>query len=305
MIKNILNGKDARVRNVETWHAASLLARSIIVISITTLLLYSCNNKSGGKEPIASAGGKYLYKEDIENIFLAEMSKEDSAAAVEKHIRSWATDILMYEQAQKNIKNEEEIASLLENYRRTLLIYEYQLQLVKKRLNNSVAPEDMKSYYQNNPQLFRLNEVLIKGIFLKVSNQAPDIDALRSLVIYSRDKDLDQIESLSIKNAAKFEHFSEKWHPLQEIQRKSPIRVENKESLKHRPFHEGRDSLSTYFLFVREYKLEGEQEPLDYAESKIRGILLEQRKNDFLKQFSEKLYEEGVKKGKVTLYEQN
>ena|GEM_PF-113097 len=307
-IKNILSRKDAMARNVETLratslrHAASLL-RSIIILS-ATFLLYSCNgDRSGGKEPIAAAGGKYLYKEDIDHIFFPEMSKEDSMAAVEKYIRSWATDILMYEQAQKNVKNEEEIASLLEDYRRTLLIYEYQLLLVKKRLNSSVAPEDIRSYYLKNPDLFRLNEALIKGIFLRVSNQAPDIDALRSLMMYSKEKDLDQIESLSIKNAAKFEYFNEKWHPLLEIQRKSPIHIENKGSLKHRSFYEGRDSLSTYFLFVKEYKLEGELQPLDYAESKIRGILLEQRKNNFLKQFGEKLYEEGVKKGKVKLYE--
>ena len=302
IIKNILNRKDAKVRNVETWHTASLL-RSIIAISVT-FLFYSCNgDRFNGKEPIAEAGGKFLYKEEIENIFFTEMSKEDSAAAVEKYIRSWATDILMYELAQKNIKNEEELAFLLENYRRTLLTYEYQLQLVKKRLNNSVAPEDIRSYYSKNPQLFRLDETLIKGVFLRISNQAPDIDAMRSLVTYFKEKDLDQIESLSIKNAAKFEYFNEKWHPLLEIQRKSSIRIENKESLKYRPFYEGKDSLSTYFLFVREYKLEGEQQPLDYAESKIRGILLEQRKNAFLKQFSDKLYEEGVKKGKVKRYE--
>ena len=276
----------------------------LIAICFAIFLLYSCNSdRPGGKGPIASAGGKYLYKEDLDHIFVPEMSKEDSAAAVEKYIRSWATDILMYEQAQKNVKNEEELASLLEDYRRTLLIYEYQLLLVKKRLNSAVSQEDIKSYYSKNPDLFRLNETLIKGLFLRVSNQAPDLDALRSLMIYSKEKDLDQIESLSIKNAAKFEYFDEKWHPLLEIQRKSPIRVDNKENLKYRPFYEGRDSLSTYFLFVKDYKLEGELQPLDYAESKIRGILLEQRKNNFLKQFGEKLYEEGVKKEKVKRYE--
>ena len=227
----------------------------IIAIS-ATFLFYSCNS-SYEKKPIAEAGGKYLYKENIEHIFSPEMSKEDSATAIEKYVRSWATDILMYEQAQKNIENEEEIAYLLENYRRTLLIYEYQLLLVKNRLNNSVTPEEIKSYYLRNPHLFRLNEILIKGLFIRVSNQAPDVNALRSLLIYSKEKDLDQIESLSIKNAAKFEYFNEKWHPLLDIQRKSSIRIENKESLKQRSFYEGRDSLSTYFLFVREYKSEG------------------------------------------------
>ena len=292
------------MRNVETWHAASLL-RSIIIISIA-FLFYSCNSeRSSGRKPIAEAGGQYLYKEDIENIFFTEMSKEDSLAALENYIRAWATDILMYEKAQENIKNEEEIASLLEKYRRSLLTYEYQLQLVKDRLNNTISPEEIKSYYTNNTQLFQLKEILMKGLFLKVPNQAPDMDALRSLLNNSKDKDLDQIELLSLKNAAKFEYFNEKWHPLLEIQRKSPIHIENKENLKQRSFYESRDSLSTYFLYVQEYISEGELQPLEYAESKIRGILLEQRKSNYLKQFGNRLYEEGVKEGKVKLYEQN
>lgn len=303
MIKNRLNGKDAKVRNVEMRHAASLL-RSIIIISIA-LLFYSCNEKRfSGRKPIAEAGGQYLYKEDIENIFFTKMSKEDSLAALENYIRTWATDILMYEKAQENIKNEEETADLLEKYRRSLLTYEYQLQLVKDRLNNTVSPEEIKSYYINNPQLFQLKEILIKGLFLKVPNQTSDMEALRSLLNNnSTDKDLDQIELLSLKNAAKFEYFSEKWHPLLEILRKSPIHIENKENLKQRSFYESRDSLSTYFLYVQEYISDGELQPLEYAENKIRGILLEQRKNNFLKQFGNRLYEEGVKEGKVKRYE--
>jgi len=269
-------------------------------------LFYSCDSERfSGKKPVAEAGGQYLYKEDLENIFFTEMSKEDSLTVIKNYIRTWVTDALIYEKAQENVKNEEEIASLLEKYRRSLLTYEYQLQLVKDRLNNTLSPEEIKSYYRNNPQLFQLKEILVKGLFLKIPNQAPDVDVLRLLLNNSEDKNLDQIESLSIKNAAKFEYFNKEWHPLLEIQRKSPIRVENKENLKQRSFYESQDSLSTYFLYVQEYMPEGELQPLDYAESQIRGILLEQRKNNFLKQFGDKLYEEAVMEGKVKIYEQN
>ena len=273
---------------------------------VAFFLFFSCDSERfGGRKPIAEAGGKYLYKEDLENIFFTEMSKEDSLTVIQNYIRTWATDVLMYEKAQENIKNEEKIADLVEKYRRSLLTYEYQLQLVKDRLNNTVSPTEIKAYYEKNPQLFQSKEVLIKGLFLKIPNQAPDIDVLRSLLNNSDEKNLDQIESLSIKNAAKFEYFDQKWHPLLEFQRKSPIRIENKESLRHRSFYESQDSLSIYFLYVQEYMPEGELQPLDYTEGKIRRILLEQRKSNFLKQFGDKLYEEAIREGKVKIHEQN
>ena len=279
-----------------------MLAIRVVILLSATFLFFSCDSdRFGGRAPLAEVGGQLLYKEDLKNIFFAEMSKEDSLAAVENYVRSWATDILMYEKAQQNIKNEEEISLLLEKYRRSLLIYEYQLQLVKDRLSNSISPEDVKSYYLRNPHLFKLKEVLIKGIFLKIPNKAPDVDALRSLMLRPKESDLDKIESLSIKNAAKFEYFNEKWHPLLDVQRKSPIRVEP--PFRQYSFHESRDSLSTYFLFIQEYKPEGELQPFEYAESRIRGILLEQKKSNFLKQFSNRLYEDGLNKGKIKIYQ--
>ncbi len=277
----------------------------LVFVTYAIFLFASCGNEFNRKNPVAEAGGQYLYREDIENIFFAGMSKEDSVAALESYIRMWATDILMYEKAQENIEDEERISALLESYRQSLLTYEYQLELVKDRVDNTVSQEEIKEYYEKNAEHFRLDNVLLKGLFLKVPNQARDMDALRMLLNNNKEKDLDQIESLSIKNAAKFEYFSEKWQPLPEIQRKSSIRIENRENLKHRSFFESQDSLLTYFLYVQEYVLDGEMEPLDYAESKIRGILLEQRKNNFLKQFSNKLYDEAVERGKVKVYEQN
>ncbi len=288
---------------VETLQAMSLLSYSII-FTLFILLFLSCNNENFSKKnPVAEAGGKYLYKEDIQNILLTGMSEEDSIAALENYVRMWATDILMYEKAQENIKDEVEIAALLENYRRSLLTYEYQLQLVKDRVNNTVSQEEIKEYYNKNAGLFRLEETLLKGLFLKVPNEAPNISELRKM-LNNKEKNWDEIESLSTKNAAKFEYFNEKWQPLPEIKRKSPIRIENKENLKHRSFFESQDSLSTYFLYVQEYVLDGEPQPLDYAENKIRGILLEQRKNNFLKQFSNKLYDEAVERGQVKIYKE-
>ena len=270
---------------------------------LAVFLFSSCGGNRSGKELIAEVNGKYLYAEDIKDVIITEMSEEDSLSAVKKYIRSWATDILLYEKAEKNIDKEDEIAVLLENYRRSLLVYEYQLRLVKERVSKSISATEVKTFYANNSNLFVLKEgALIKGFFLKVPNQAPDLNALRSLV-QPKNKNLDKIESLSVKNAAKFEYFNEVWHPLVDYLRKSPIRIEPKEALKNQSFFEGRDSTATYFLVVHDYKLEGELQPLDYVEGKIREILLEQKKNNFLKQFSNELFEDGIKSGKVILYE--
>jgi hypothetical protein len=277
---------------------------SFIGLFFLIISLFSCKNDLFRKteKPIAEVAGKYLYKEDIPDIFSSSISREDSIVLIENYIRNWATDILLYEKAQQNIRNDEEINRLLENYRRSLLIYEYQLQLVNERINPDISIEEMRTYYENNLPLFELKEILIKGLFLIIPNQSPDIEKFRRLANKPTDEDLDALESLSIKNAAKFEYFNERWIPLNEIQRKSPIQIKNKEVFKQKSLFEGTDNSSTFILYVEDFILDGGVQPFEYAENRIKGILLEQKKNNYLRKFESKLYEEGIKDGTIKRY---
>jgi hypothetical protein len=253
------------------------------------------------EKPVAEVSGKYLYKEGIPDLFSTSISKEDSITLIDNYIRTWATDMLLYEKAQQNVRNDEEIERLLENYRRSLLIYEYQLQLINDRVDTNISQNEMKLYYENNPELFELKEILIKGLFLIIPNQSPDIEKLRTLANNPKDEELDNLESLSIKNAARFEYFYDRWLPLYEIQRKSPIKI-NKDMLKQQSFFESSDNNSIFILYINEFILDGGIQPFEYAETRIKGILLEQRKSDYLRKFESKLYEEGIKNGTIKRY---
>lgn len=70
--------------------------------------------------------GNFLYREDLQSVLPAGLSKDDSLLFAEHYIRNWVEDILLYDKAQSNIPNNGEIDKLVENYRKALIMHTYQ-----------------------------------------------------------------------------------------------------------------------------------------------------------------------------------
>ena len=123
----------------------------IISIALGLLLSAGCDiafKHKHDKGALLEVAGEYLYKSDLEQIIPPNSSPEDSAIIADRFIRQWAIDILMYEKAQRNIANTKEIESLVEDYRKSLLVHEYEQQLINRRME-PVPEEEMQEYRKN------------------------------------------------------------------------------------------------------------------------------------------------------------
>ena len=70
---------------------------------------------------------------------------------------------LLLQKAKLNIGDEnEEIIALIEKYKRELLIDKYKQAVVQQELDTIFTDSDIDEYYQNNKEIFRLNENLVK-----------------------------------------------------------------------------------------------------------------------------------------------
>ena len=79
------------------------------------VLVLSCNSKvdHGGKTPLVSVGDSYLYKEDVVAMLATDRMIKDSADFVEKYVEHWLEDILLYNQAKRNVASSKEVARLI------------------------------------------------------------------------------------------------------------------------------------------------------------------------------------------------
>ena len=109
----------------------------------------------------------------------AGLTKDDSLLFAEHYIRTWVEDLLLYEKAQNNIPDNEEIDRLVENYRKALIMHTYQEELIGQRLTKDIPEQEIAEYYEKNKELFKLDRPLVKGLFIKVPLTAPQLTNVR------------------------------------------------------------------------------------------------------------------------------
>lgn len=275
------------------------------LLILTLLSLVSCVKKAPEAEQVAilEVEGKFLYQEDIQQIIPPNINAEDSAEIAQSFIQKWVTDVLMYENAKRNVSNKAEIDELVEGYRKSLTIHQYQQKMIEQRLPKEPSEEELQEFYTQYSEQLELKEDIIQGFLLVVPARAPNLGNVRSWVQSGNTKALESIEKYSIQNAISYDYFGDKWMSFTQILKKIPLQVEDPSSYvaSHR-FVETSDTLQHYFLRITNYKKSGQVEPFEMAKNKISNILLNKLKADFMTQFETELYKDAVANEDVTFF---
>ena len=275
---------------------------SVIVVS---LFIIACNQNSNTRDrnALVKVGNKILYRNVLEENIPKGLSKEDSIIAAENFIHSWARDIVLYNVAIKNLYDRDNIDRLVEAYRKSLLIYQYEEQLVNEKLSGEIDEQALSDYYNQNKDKLKLDRPLVKGMFLKVPVTAPQLDEIRVWYQSATSDSREKLEKYSVNNNMIFNYFVDKWIDFNDAIDNFPKEQLDKENLKiQKGTLERQDDNFCYFLNITDYLLPGDNAPYEYAKSTIREILINQRKIEFLKKTEEDLYQRAIDKGDIQFY---
>jgi hypothetical protein len=253
---------------------------------------------------VVQVGGRVLTQSELDESLPPFLTPEDSILATEHFIRIWINDQLLYSVAQKNITDKNTIEQLVENYRRSLTIYQYQEQLVNEKLVSSISEQELHQYYEENKDKFKLDKPLIKGIFLCVPIDAPDIDKAKSWCKKPSTTTISNLEKYSVQNAGSFDYFETKWTDFNEMQGWPALKSNfpEPEALKKTSFFEWKDDRYCYFVNVSDYLLPGDNAPFQYAEPVVKELLINRKKIDFLRNIENDLYNKALNSGQILFY---
>jgi predicted DNA-binding antitoxin AbrB/MazE fold protein len=248
-------------------------------------------------------GTEFLYQEDVEQMLASDRMIKDSAEFVEKYIEHWLEDVLLYNQAKRNVASSKEIARLIDNYKKSLLLNIYQERLVAQQLDKEILPEEIAALYESNKLMFKMEEPMLKGLLLKVSKKAPKMDAVRRWCKSSDPAVLEKLEKYTLTNAQVYEYFHETWTPVSVIASKVSLgEDELRRMITDKKMVEFSDSASVYMINVIDYLPVGVLKPLDLAEGEIKELLVNSRKAEFLQRVKREIYDEALKDGDVIFY---
>ena len=86
-------------------------------------------------------------------------------------------------------------------------------------------------YYEKNKELFKLENPLIKGLFIKVPLTAPQLNNVRRWYKTEKQDAVESLEKYSLQNAVKYEYFYDKWVSVTDILDMIPLKVDTPERI--------------------------------------------------------------------------
>lgn len=279
----------------------------LLGFGLLNVLMLSCSKTSLGeadqsKRPIVTVLEHTLYMSDIENITHYGMSAEDSAKVVNDFVKMWVNDKLLYDKAKENIR-QSEIESLVENYRKSLIVNEYQAKLLQERLSKTVSEKNLFDFFEQNKEQFNLTENIIQGLYLKIPKTSPQLENFRKWYKQGTEVAVEQIEKNTLQNAIGYEYFFDKWVSMDQVMANIPKTVSDVEGfLKKNKELESQDSTFVYLLYVKNYKLLGSEAPYEYVKDDLQSIYRESQRDKFIKELQSDLYNKALANEQIKYY---
>jgi len=276
-------------------------------ILLVFILFVSCNffKETDDRIPIARVNESYLYTEDIEDLIAEGTSGEDSTIRVLNFINRWATQQLLVQGAMLNLneKKQERFDKLVDQYKIDLYTKAYIEALVARNIDTVVTIEEAESYYNENKEVFKLNEDLIKFRYINVDENNIDIKETSKKFKRFNNDDKRVLDSISIQ----FKSYSLNdsiWIKASQVQDKiQVITNENKnELLKKSNFIQLKDSLGLYLMQINDVLLRNSTAPLEYVKSTIHQIVKNKRKLELIRELEKDITKDAIKNKQFEIY---
>lgn len=276
------------------------------VIYLLTILfcLYACQQKKTTEIPVAQVFENYLYHNEVADFIPHGTAPEDSLLMAQSYIRNWVTQKLLLHKAIENLSGEEmNIQKQVEDYRTSLLIYQYKQKLIAQRLMDEISESEIENYFNENEKNFVLATPIVKAVFFILPKTASNLKEVKKWFISDKAADQESLEEYCLTNARKYDKFQNKWIEVKYILNLIPgdFNTLEKEILVSKNI-EKEDDDNYYFLKIKEMRREQTIAPIDYVRDEIVLILKNKKKLQFENELEKQINQEGIRKNYVKIY---
>jgi len=277
---------------------------TIIILSIFTFSCSFFEQESEGVV-IARVEKKQLFLSDVDGVVPEGVDSKDSLLLINNYIHNWIKENLILHKAELNLKqSQKDVKRQLEDYRNSLIIYAYEKELIRQKLDTNITENEINQFYQANKQNFELRDDIVKVRYLKVAKNAPQIKKIRKVYKSSKEEDVMKLNEYAHQFSEKFFLNDSLWILFDELRKEVPIKVVDRKSFFKNVKHlELEDSLSYFFVYINDYRLKQDVAPLMFEKSNIKNIIINKRKLNLLNTVKSDLYQQALLNKDIEIYE--
>jgi hypothetical protein len=251
-------------------------------------LLVACNKSEKpvteqGKT-IAKVNGTVLTDKAIEHIVPAGMTGPDSIAFLQNYVSKWAYNEEFYQQAVNYLSEEEQdINKELENYKKELISYRFEIKLINDKLDTIVSDDEIETYYNANPENFLLKNNIVKVLYVKTPVSIPNLEKFKKLCYSTNPKDAEQLKALCIQYANNYYMNDNTWLMFDDLKKEmTQLNDVPEYTVQKGKTFEFTDVASFYFLKILDVKSKNTLSPMNFEKNNIKNMLINQRKQKLI-----------------------
>ena len=278
------------------------VASRITVAAAFALAISGCPRSGDNTFPadaVATVGNKAITRADIATAMPAGLSATDSTTFAKAYVRAWIERHLV-EQVAAEEMDMKEIDRMTADYRSELIMAQYR-RAMAGQADGFFAEDSLKAYFDTHKGDFRLERPLIKGIYLKVPDDAPNLNTIRKLYKSSRPDDIDRLEKAANSSAIHYDYFHDTWVDLEQIETRIPIDFTSSTLAKvnaKQPIDVTSQGF-VYLLSISDVLPAGSIMPFETARPLVQERLLALRRRAYDKKLMKDLYNQAVADGTV------
>lgn len=278
----------------------------ILLVSLGTFMFAGCGRSVSDDPLLAKVYGHELRMSDVQPLYDEAMSSDDSAAVVANYVNQWVMQMVLLEKAENNVSSD--FQKELQNYKNSLIIYEYEQQIVGQLLDTNVSDQDIESYYDTHKKDFVLKNSIVKAIYVKLDKGSIHVNKFKRLMQRADfgDADIVEIQQLAERNAVAGYFDVNTWITFFKLRQSVPINTYNEE-LYLRNTHNIviEDGSFVYLARIMDYKVTDQISPLELEADNIKTIILNARRHEILQRMQVDLLREAETSGDVELFNEN
>lgn len=257
--------------------------------------------------PLARAFDQVLHWSELRQVVPLDAAPTDSAALAQQFVENWLRQQVILHMAESNLSTEGiDLEDQLEDYRRSLVIFNYEQALVDQKLDTAVSEQEISAYYADHRANFELKDNIIRARWFKVNE--PDKRTVRKMeerFLGGKSEQLHELELWLAQLGVSIVDRSGSWIPGSELRAEVPITdTEANELMGRNGKRVVRNGSTAWFVEIIEHRSQNELSPLDLVRQDIRSILLNQRKLQLISGMRDKVYEQARENKDVEVYAQ-
>jgi hypothetical protein len=257
------------------------------------------NSPASGEIVLARVKGEYLYQSDMAGL-LKNASPADSISFVASYTQAWVRRKLLLSKAEENIAASElGIDKKVEEYRQSLMLYEYEKELINQKLDKAVGSLEIADFYEKNKEKFTLESDIYQLHYVIIETEAKDMEQMRNIILLPQtDNEQSKREGYCKAVAREYYFGDSKWITSSAALGQFPISKDDLTKLSGiGKMIEYRKERYSYFIQVKKVLHTGDLSPIDYIQNQIKEVFINKKKVVLIQKIYDKIFEDGLKSG--------